>query len=177
MPKRTDIAYLYDGSYEGFLCCVFESFEKQEIPSDILAEGVARLLAGGANVPAVDKDAAFARREHAGDQIEQCGFATAGSAQQGIRFAAFKGEIGIGNLRFIPESHKEIFQLNHRGSFPRLARENRAHPWIWGCKTGRRPLAKRGPALRFAWLIFLWLYAGKRNPVNTGAEFFVPQGY
>ena len=38
MPKRTDIAYLYDGSYEGFLCCVFESFEKREIPSDILTE-------------------------------------------------------------------------------------------------------------------------------------------
>ena len=43
MPKRTDIAYLYDGSYEGFLCCVFESFEKQEIPSDILAEDGAQL--------------------------------------------------------------------------------------------------------------------------------------
>ena len=43
MPKRTDIAYLYDGSYEGFLCCVFESFEKREIPSDILAEDGAQL--------------------------------------------------------------------------------------------------------------------------------------
>ena len=43
MPKRTDIAYLYDGSYEGFLCCVFESFENHEIPSDILAETDAQL--------------------------------------------------------------------------------------------------------------------------------------
>ncbi len=27
-----DIVYLYDGSFEGFLCCVFESFVQHEIP-------------------------------------------------------------------------------------------------------------------------------------------------
>ena len=32
MPKRTDIAYLYDGSYEGFLCCVFDSYAHREEP-------------------------------------------------------------------------------------------------------------------------------------------------
>ena len=26
------VVYLYDGSFEGFLCCVFESFAQHEIP-------------------------------------------------------------------------------------------------------------------------------------------------
>ena len=36
MPSRklhdADVVYLYDGSFEGFLCCVFESFAQHEIP-------------------------------------------------------------------------------------------------------------------------------------------------
>lgn len=35
MLKRPDVIYTYDGSFEGFLCCVFESFEHREIPADI----------------------------------------------------------------------------------------------------------------------------------------------
>ena len=35
MPPRklhdADVVYLYDGSFEGFLCCVFESFAQHEI--------------------------------------------------------------------------------------------------------------------------------------------------
>ncbi|MBC8080399.1 MAG: TIGR03915 family putative DNA repair protein [Gorillibacterium sp.] len=38
MPHRTDLAYRYDGSLEGLLCCVFESYERKEIPNDILKE-------------------------------------------------------------------------------------------------------------------------------------------
>jgi len=37
MPNGTDIAYLYDGSVEGLMTCVFESFEKKEIPAAILS--------------------------------------------------------------------------------------------------------------------------------------------
>jgi probable DNA metabolism protein len=36
MPDRTDIAYRYDGTLPGFLCCVFESYEKKEMPDLIL---------------------------------------------------------------------------------------------------------------------------------------------
>jgi len=32
MPYRTDIAYVYDGSFDGLLCCVFESYYKRELP-------------------------------------------------------------------------------------------------------------------------------------------------
>ncbi|MDF2926542.1 MAG: metabolism protein [Paenibacillaceae bacterium] len=35
MPYRTDLAYTYDGSFEGLLCCVFESYEKKELPFEI----------------------------------------------------------------------------------------------------------------------------------------------
>lgn len=33
---NSDIIYNYDGSFEGFLCCVFESYDKKEIPADII---------------------------------------------------------------------------------------------------------------------------------------------
>ena len=36
MPYRTDIAYLYDGSFAGLLCCVYESYYQKELPTMIL---------------------------------------------------------------------------------------------------------------------------------------------
>ncbi|MDF2633108.1 MAG: putative metabolism protein, partial [Caproiciproducens sp.] len=36
MPDRSNLIYRYDGSYDGLLCCVFESYDKKEIPMDIL---------------------------------------------------------------------------------------------------------------------------------------------
>lgn len=35
MVKNSNIIYHYDGSFEGLLCCVFESYDKNEIPADI----------------------------------------------------------------------------------------------------------------------------------------------
>ena len=35
MPYRTDVAYLYDGSFEGLMCCVYESYYNKELPSAI----------------------------------------------------------------------------------------------------------------------------------------------
>ena len=35
MPEQKDIVYIYDGTFLGFLCCVFESFLKKELPFDI----------------------------------------------------------------------------------------------------------------------------------------------
>lgn len=35
MPDRSDVIYLYDGSFDGLMCCIFESYEKNEIPKDI----------------------------------------------------------------------------------------------------------------------------------------------
>lgn len=34
---RRNLIYSYDGTFEGFLCCAFESFTRREIPSDILS--------------------------------------------------------------------------------------------------------------------------------------------
>ena len=43
MPDRANVAYRYDGSYEGMLCCIFESFEKKERPVSIQPEGAEQL--------------------------------------------------------------------------------------------------------------------------------------
>ena len=37
MSYRTDIAYLYDGSFDGLLCCVYESYYQKELPSLIFS--------------------------------------------------------------------------------------------------------------------------------------------
>ena len=31
----TDQVYRYDGSFQGFLCCIFESFSRREIPAGV----------------------------------------------------------------------------------------------------------------------------------------------
>ena len=35
MACQRDVIYWYDGTFEGFLCCVFESYANREIPWDI----------------------------------------------------------------------------------------------------------------------------------------------
>ena len=37
MPYRSDIAYLYDGSFDGLLCCVYESYYQKELPTMIFS--------------------------------------------------------------------------------------------------------------------------------------------
>lgn len=36
MPDRSNVIYHYDGSFKGLLCCVFESYAKNETPVEIL---------------------------------------------------------------------------------------------------------------------------------------------
>lgn len=36
MSDQFSLTYCYDGSFDGLLCCVFESYEKKEVPADIL---------------------------------------------------------------------------------------------------------------------------------------------
>jgi probable DNA metabolism protein len=36
MLDGSNLIYQYDGSFDGLLCCVFESYEKKEIPQDIV---------------------------------------------------------------------------------------------------------------------------------------------
>lgn len=40
MLDKTDLTYEYDGSFEGLMCCVFESYIQKEIPSAIRPPGV-----------------------------------------------------------------------------------------------------------------------------------------
>lgn len=38
IPCKQPLIYCYDGSFDGLLCCVFESYNSREIPSDILPD-------------------------------------------------------------------------------------------------------------------------------------------
>lgn len=38
-PITPDLAYYYDGTWEGWLCCVYESYMAREIPGDVLVDG------------------------------------------------------------------------------------------------------------------------------------------
>lgn len=38
MPDRTNVMYRYDGTFDGLLCCVFESYVRHEQPIDIFPE-------------------------------------------------------------------------------------------------------------------------------------------
>lgn len=44
MSCLKDVIYSFDGSFEGLLCCVFESYLCNEIPSDIITAGEPSLL-------------------------------------------------------------------------------------------------------------------------------------
>lgn len=41
MPTQSELIYHYDGSFDGLLCCVFESYEKSELPLDIVLQNAA----------------------------------------------------------------------------------------------------------------------------------------
>ena len=43
MFDRGSVGYAYDGTFEGFLCCVFESFARRETPLEIQADGAPQL--------------------------------------------------------------------------------------------------------------------------------------
>ena len=37
-PQNAMVVYCYDGSFDGLLCCVYESYDKNELPADVLPE-------------------------------------------------------------------------------------------------------------------------------------------
>lgn len=44
MSTTTNVVYQYDGSFDGLLCCVFESYDKKEIPLDIVLPDAAQMM-------------------------------------------------------------------------------------------------------------------------------------
>ena len=44
MLEQSSVTYGYDGSFEGLLCCVFESYHRKEVPVDILGPGAQQTL-------------------------------------------------------------------------------------------------------------------------------------
>lgn len=60
MSNRSNIVYRYDGTYEGFLCCVFEAFYRRENPEEIEPEDAAQETIF--EVKYIDTDFAHAER-------------------------------------------------------------------------------------------------------------------
>lgn len=50
-----EVIYLYDGSFEGFLCCIFDSYANREVPSDIVPEESASPTLFESHLIATDK--------------------------------------------------------------------------------------------------------------------------
>ena len=50
----SDAAYCYDGSYAGFLCCIFESYTRREIPSAVLGPTEGQITLFGTEAIATD---------------------------------------------------------------------------------------------------------------------------
>lgn len=42
MPGTSDVIYLYDGSFEGLLCCVYESVYSHMLPQEVVCEADAQ---------------------------------------------------------------------------------------------------------------------------------------
>lgn len=42
MSFRTDISYCYDGTFDGLLSCVFESFDKKELPYEVVSDDMSQ---------------------------------------------------------------------------------------------------------------------------------------
>lgn len=59
MTWRSDLIYCYDGSFDGLLCCVFESYDKREIPLDIVTGQAGPQLFAARTIPT---DSAKSRR-------------------------------------------------------------------------------------------------------------------
>lgn len=58
MVDSTDVVYQYDGSFEGLLCCVFESYNAAEIPADIVAPDALSMMLYRHKVIGTDEQAA-----------------------------------------------------------------------------------------------------------------------
>ena len=71
MSRRPDInhmdsalTYRYDGSFEGFLCCVFESYAAHELPAAIVGPDAPELSLFGIKEIPTDEERAAACREN-----------------------------------------------------------------------------------------------------------------
>ena len=76
----TDTAYHYDGSFPGFLCCIFESFSRREIPAAVCPPQEAQMTLFG--VREIVTDLSHARRVAAG--LDRLGPVIRGPPHHGI---------------------------------------------------------------------------------------------
>lgn len=71
----TDVAYRYDGSFAGFLCCVFESYARHEIPSEVCSPEEGQLNLFGTREILTDRQRAkrvAVGLDRLGPQVKDC---------------------------------------------------------------------------------------------------------
>ena len=69
MSERTDLIYAYDGSFDGLMCCVFDSFYRGERPQEILCEGEGQITLFSTHLVETDPERARRVTEAIGKRI------------------------------------------------------------------------------------------------------------
>ncbi|MEG1446424.1 MAG: TIGR03915 family putative DNA repair protein [Ruthenibacterium sp.] len=113
MPFAADVIYLYDGSFEGLLCCIYESVYAKETPMDIVPEDDAQpsLFLQRAIVT----DEARALRVYTSIPLKICS-AAADLVQAVFLSCAPQKEMLI--LRFLQTGYREGAQVMHLLAHP-----------------------------------------------------------
>ena len=101
MPDRSNLVYRYDGSYQGFLCCVAQCFFHKKLPQGVqLLDEPQGTLFG---VQAVESDPELARRVE--DSVrEKISPAALGMVQQGFLTCMEEKELHL--IRFILKGYR-----------------------------------------------------------------------
>lgn len=113
MFALVDRAYLYDGSFEGLLCCVFEGFLRKECPAQILPAG---------------EPTFYPVREIATDPVRAQRVLTGVSRKISAEAAEL---VQLGFLSCVPERERLIFDfVCHAFDVGRLAADDRANDTV-----------------------------------------------
>ena len=101
MPDRSNLVYRYDGTYQGFLCCVAQCFFHKKLPQGVqLLDEPQGTLFG---VQAVESDPELARRVE--DSVrEKISPAALGMVQQGFLTCMEEKELRL--IRFILQGYR-----------------------------------------------------------------------
>lgn len=113
MSFATDVIYLYDGSFEGFLCCVYESVYAKEMPMDIIPADLAQPSLFPQQMILTDETRAA--RVYASIPHKICP-AAADLVQAGFLSCAPQKEMLI--LRFLKTGYREGAQVMHLLAHP-----------------------------------------------------------
>ena len=112
IPPERDLVYLYDGSFEGLCCCIYESFRACEVPAAVFSDST--FQATLYPVHRIETDPAIARRVLRGlaqkvsptaADLVRLGFLTCHAEKERLilRFAHLAFAVGAGAVEMIQD--------------------------------------------------------------------------